>query len=92
MSIATTSRSALSGCASPAGNRLRVTIGSSDFPQWDRNLNTGGTLFQEPASAAVVATQTVLHDAQYASHLTVHAMRSRLTMSRSMCAGLEMAG
>jgi putative CocE/NonD family hydrolase len=59
----------------PAGNRLRVTIASSDFPQWDRNLNTGGTLFQEPASAAVVATQTVLHNAQYASHLTVHATR-----------------
>ena len=29
-----------------AGNRLRVTIASSDFPQWDRNLNTGGDLFQ----------------------------------------------
>jgi putative CocE/NonD family hydrolase len=63
------------GVCLPAGNRLRVTIASSDFPQWDRNLNTGGTLFQEPASAAVVATQTVLHNAQYASHLTVHATR-----------------
>ena len=59
----------------PAGNRLRVTISSSDFPQWDRNLNTGGDLFHEPASAAVVATQTVLHNAQYASHITVHAVR-----------------
>jgi uncharacterized protein len=62
------------GVRIPAGNRLRVTIASSDFPQWDRNLHTGGTLFQEPASAAVVATQTVLHNAQYGSHLTVHAM------------------
>jgi predicted acyl esterase len=58
-----------------AGNRLRVTISSSDFPQWDRNLQTGGDLFQEPASAAVVATQTVLHNAQYASHLTMTAVR-----------------
>jgi uncharacterized protein len=58
-----------------AGNRLRVTISSSDFPQWDRNLNTGGDLFQEPASAAVVATQTLLHNAQHASHLTLHVMR-----------------
>jgi putative CocE/NonD family hydrolase len=58
-----------------AGNRLRVTIGSSDFPQWDRNLNTGGALYQEPASAAAVATQTVLHNAQYASHLTAHTVR-----------------
>ena len=59
----------------PAGNRLRVTVSSSDFPQWDRNLNTGGDLFHEPPSAAVVATQTVLHNAEYASHLTVSTMR-----------------
>jgi putative CocE/NonD family hydrolase len=58
-----------------AGNRLRVTVSSSDFPQWDRNLNTGGDLFHEPPSGAVVATQIILHNAQYASHLTVHAMR-----------------
>jgi len=57
------------------GNRLRVTISSSDFPQWDRNLNTGADLFHEPASAAVVATQTVLHNAEHASHITVSAMR-----------------
>jgi len=63
------------GARIAAGNRLRVTVSSSDFPQWDRNFNTGGDLFQEPASAAVVATQTVLHNAQYASHLTVDAMR-----------------
>lgn len=62
------------GVRIPAGNRLRVTIASSDFAQWDRNLQTGGTLFQEPASVAVVATQTVLHNAQYASHLTVHVL------------------
>jgi putative CocE/NonD family hydrolase len=58
-----------------AGNRLRVTVSSSDFPQWDRNLNTGGDLFTEPPSAAVVATQTVLHNADHASHLTVNTIR-----------------
>jgi putative CocE/NonD family hydrolase len=57
-----------------AGNRLRVTVSSSDFPQWDRNLNTGGDLFSERPSAAVVATQTVLHNAEHASHLMLHAM------------------
>jgi len=58
-----------------AGNRLRVSVSSSDFPQWDRNFNTGGGVFSEQPSAAVVATQTVLHNAQYASHLSVHTMR-----------------
>ena len=31
------------GAHVPAGSRLRLDISSSDFPQWDRNLNTGGT-------------------------------------------------
>jgi putative CocE/NonD family hydrolase len=59
-----------------AGNRLRLTISSSDFPQWDRNLNTGGPLYVEQPSASVVATQTVLHDAAHPSHVTVCAMPS----------------
>ena len=57
------------------GNRLRITIASSDFPQWDRNLNTGGPLFEESVSAAVVATQTVLHDAAHPSHVTLPVVR-----------------
>jgi putative CocE/NonD family hydrolase len=51
------------------GERVRVSVSSSDFPQWDRNLNTGGELGTEPASAAIVATQTVLHDADHPSRL-----------------------
>jgi putative CocE/NonD family hydrolase len=59
------------GARIAAGNRLRLTISSSDFPQWDRNLNTGGELFAEGPSAAVGATQTVLHNATHASHVTL---------------------
>ena len=44
-------------------------MSSSDFPQWDRNLNTGGEPAAEPASAAVVATQAVFHDAARPSRL-----------------------
>jgi len=54
-----------------AGNRLRVAIASSDFPQWDRNLNTGGPLFGEGLIEAVVARQTVLHDSEHASYVTL---------------------
>jgi putative CocE/NonD family hydrolase len=52
-----------------AGSRIRLDVSSSDFPQWDRNLNTGGELFGEPASVAVVATQAVYHDAVRPSRL-----------------------
>jgi len=54
-----------------AGQRLRLDVSSSDFPQWDRNLNTGGALGTESASAAVTATQVVLHDRSRPSRVTL---------------------
>ena len=49
------------------GSRLRLQVSSSDFPQWDRNLNTGGVFGEEGPGAAVIATQLVLHEGRYAS-------------------------
>jgi putative CocE/NonD family hydrolase len=54
-----------------AWHRVRVQVSSSDFPQWDRNLNTGGSPGIEGAAQARVATQTVLHDANHPSHVTL---------------------
>ncbi len=54
-----------------AGDRIRVQVSSSDFPQWDRNLNTGGPLGNEGATRARVATQTILHDANHPSRITL---------------------
>jgi putative CocE/NonD family hydrolase len=52
-----------------AGHRLRVHVTSSDFPRYDRNLNTGGPFGTESHSA--VATNTVFHDAVRSSHLSL---------------------
>ena len=49
------------------GEQVRVSVSSSDFPLYDRNLNTGGPLYAEPASAEVLATQSILHDAEHPS-------------------------
>ena len=54
-----------------AGQRLRVDVSSSDFPQWDRNLNTGGTPGQEGLMAAQVATQVVVHNQAHPSRITL---------------------
>ena len=50
-----------------AGHRLRLQITSSNFPLWDRNLNTGN----HPATDTqmVVARQTVYHDREHPSRL-----------------------
>jgi putative CocE/NonD family hydrolase len=49
------------------GHRIRLEVSSSNFPRFDRNLNTG-----KPAStdaAFVKATNTILHDAAHPSVL-----------------------
>lgn len=55
----------------PARSRLRLDISSSDFPQWDRNLNTGGTPLHEGPMEAVPATQTVLHTSVYPTRVRI---------------------
>jgi uncharacterized protein len=50
------------------GHRLRVEISSSDFPRFDRNLNTGGN--NETGTHWVVAHNAVHHNARYPSSIT----------------------
>ncbi len=52
-----------------AGHRIRVEVSSSNFPCYDRNLNTGGPLGTEGIADRVVATQTVFHDASRPSRV-----------------------
>jgi putative CocE/NonD family hydrolase len=46
-----------------AGHRIRLHVTSSAFPLWDRNLNTGRPVGTESLADAKVALQTVHHDA-----------------------------
>ena len=53
-----------------AGHRMRVEVSSSNFPRFDRNLNTGADP-GDPSPRALAATNTVRHDAGHASALVV---------------------
>ena len=53
----------------PAGHSLRIEVSSSNFPRFDRNLNTGGNNWDE--TTGVVAHNTVSHSPQYPSQITV---------------------
>ena len=53
----------------PAGHKLRIEVSSSNFPRFDRNLNTGGNNYDE--SKGVVAHNAVHHSKQYPSQITV---------------------
>jgi putative CocE/NonD family hydrolase len=50
------------------GHRLRIEVSSSNFPRFDRNLNTGGNNYDE--SKGVVANNKVHHSKQHPSQVT----------------------
>jgi putative CocE/NonD family hydrolase len=52
-----------------AGHRIRIEVSSSNFPRFDRNLNTGGNNFDE--TKGVIATNAVHHSSQYPSQVTI---------------------
>ena len=51
-----------------AGHKLRLAVSSSNFPRFDRNLNTGGNNVDE--KAGVIAHNTIHHDVQHPSQIT----------------------
>ena len=51
------------------GHQIRIEISSSNFPRFDRNLNTGGEIGSE--LAFVSALQTIHHSSEFRSHVTL---------------------
>ena len=57
----------------PAGHRLRIEVSSSNFPRFDRNMNTGGNNYDEVKG--LVAHNVVHHSRQYPSAITITVIR-----------------
>jgi putative CocE/NonD family hydrolase len=51
------------------GHRLRIEVSSSNFPRFDRNMNTGGNNYDE--TKGVVARNSVHHAKEHPSHIVV---------------------
>ena len=56
-----------------AGHRIRIEISSSNFPRFDRNLNTGGNNYDE--AKGVVAHNAVHHGSQYPSQVKLSVVK-----------------
>ena len=56
-----------------AGHRIRLEVSSSNFPRFDRNLNTGGNNYDE--TTGVVAHNAVHHSRRYPSSLTISVVK-----------------
>jgi putative CocE/NonD family hydrolase len=57
------------------GHRLRIEVSSSNFPRFDRNLNTGGNNYDE--KTGVIARNSVHHSKQHPSNITVTIVRRK---------------
>ena len=57
------------------GHRLRIEVSSSNFPRFDRNLNTGGNNYDE--AKGVVAENAVHHSKQYPSSITISVVKPK---------------
>jgi predicted acyl esterase len=58
-----------------AGHRIRIEVSSSNFPRFERNLNTGGNNYDE--STGVVATNTIHHSKKYPSVIRLPIIRNK---------------
>jgi putative CocE/NonD family hydrolase len=58
-----------------AGHRIRIEVSSSNFPRFDRNMNTGGRNYDEVQG--VVAHNEVHHSKQYPSQVTITVVKRR---------------
>ncbi len=57
------------------GHRIRLQVSSSDFPLFERNLNTGGNNFDE--TEWIVARNSVHHSEEHPSHLVLPIIPNR---------------
>jgi putative CocE/NonD family hydrolase len=57
----------------PAGHRIRIEISSSNFPRFDRNMNTGGKNYDE--ATGVVAHNSIHHSSQFASKIVLTVLK-----------------
>ena len=53
--------------------RIRIEVSSSNFPRFDRNMNTGGNNYDE--TDGVVAHNEVHHSRQYPSSITISVVK-----------------
>ena len=59
-----------------AGHRLRIEVSSSNFPRFDRNMNTGGKNFDE--ATGVTAHNKVHHSAKYPTELKLTVVKRKV--------------
>jgi uncharacterized protein len=51
------------------GHKIRIEISSSNFPRFDRNMNTGGNNYDEVNG--IIANNSIHHSAKFPSSISL---------------------
>jgi hypothetical protein len=62
------------------GHRIRLDVTSSNFPAFDRNMNTGQPIGTD--KAGIPAVQTVLHETGHASYIDLPVIPAKINIQR----------
>ncbi len=57
------------------GHRIRIEISSSNFPRFDRNMNTGGNNYDE--TKGVIAKNSVHHSTKYPAEIVISVVNGK---------------
>lgn len=63
------------------GHKIRIEVSSSNFPRFDRNMNTGGNNYDETES--VIAQNKVHHSSKYPSQIRLPLLKPKLKVTAS---------
>jgi uncharacterized protein len=72
------------------GHRIRIEISSSNFPRFDRNMNTGGNNYDEVSG--VVAHNAVHHSQKYPSQIALTVVKHSTNANADKTFGLMSSG
>jgi predicted acyl esterase len=59
------------------GHRIRIEVSSSNFPRFDRNMNTGGNNYDE--TVGKIAHTEIHHSAEYPSSVVLSVVEHKGT-------------
>jgi len=74
-----------------AGHRIQIDISSSNFPKYDRNLNTGGNLYTETKADINMALNKIHHHGKHRSYVVLPVIPPEKNVFEG-CANIKISG
>jgi putative CocE/NonD family hydrolase len=74
-----------------AGHRIQIDVSSSNFPKYDRNLNSGGELYTETEADIKMALNKIHHHGRHRSYVVLPVISPKFNVFEG-CANIKIPG